>query len=162
MCWSEPAVLAGARPCTSAAPSSKSRSRTGRSTRAPLPHRTAAPIKDTKVAIGAAVLAFAGDRGVVLVILQPTVVYGPKGSINFGGWTVSLPPASNTASLLVGRQALIFSSCLSLWTPRRWPLPGLVTIVRFHDFFCARTTSEIALRLYKPRRCHVSGTTRLQ
>lgn len=41
--------------------------------------------KDTKIAVEAALLAFAGDRGLDLVILQPTIVYGPQG----GAWTDS-------------------------------------------------------------------------
>lgn len=41
--------------------------------------------KDTKIAIEAILLAFAGDRGLDLVILQPTIVYGPEG----GAWTDS-------------------------------------------------------------------------
>ena len=41
--------------------------------------------KDTKIAIEAALSAFAGDRGLDLVILRPTIVYGPEG----GAWTDS-------------------------------------------------------------------------
>jgi len=41
--------------------------------------------KDTKIAIEAALLGIVADRGLDLVILQPTIVYGPEG----GAWTDS-------------------------------------------------------------------------
>lgn len=61
----------------------------------PLPdgdlHETVAAVpngngyRDTKIAIEEELLAFARDRGLDLVILQPTIVYGPAG----GAWTDS-------------------------------------------------------------------------